>query len=175
MDFTEKEVLIAEQLKTVGMQWRPRQGDFYADSNLRSFLVSKEEADRLVQEDYKMMDRVWLPSWRQCRELLAEMGFTLRDHSETVEHQGERGEEHFIGVAMESRHRGTFVGEGSTDLEAIYELVYKIISAAAHEQKAGTGSKRAQGKICSFCNNVMRLKEETGAWHYVCEGCGKRG
>ena len=170
MDFTEREILIAEQLKSAGVQWRPRQGDYYADSDMVVVHVTKEVADRLVHEDYRMMDKVWLPMWHQCRELVDKMGFLLRDHSEdiVVDIDSRR---RFVGVAVESVHRGSFAAEGETDLEAFYELIYKLLTASSREEKHSTRSGRMQGKVCQRCLSFMKLKEVAGAWQYVCEAC----
>ena len=172
MDYTEKEILIAEQLKEAGVQWRARQGDHYADANLMVHFVTKEEADELVHDPEPTRDRIWLPSWHQCREILDRMGFLLRDHSEDVTKSVDGDSQRYVGVAVESRHRGRFAGEGSTDLEAIYEVIYKVITTTAKERKGTTRSGRLQGKICSFCAGVMRLNEVGGNWEYVCENCG---
>jgi len=170
MDFTEREILIAEQLKAAGVQWRPRQGDYYAEKDLSVVFVNKELADRLVHEDYSLMDKVWLPQWHQCRDVVDKLGFLLRDHCEDIVVEDDE-RKRFVGVAVESVHRGAYAAEGGTDLEAFYEVIFKLITSSAGEQKSSTKSGRMQGKVCQRCLSFMKLKEVAGAWQYVCDSC----
>jgi len=176
VDFTEKEILIAEQLKAAGLKWTPRQGDYFADHGLRIQLVDKELADQLVHSEDPLEDRIWLPTWQQGRALLRKLGFVLRDHSEDLAvPPGGGPAEAYIGVAVESKQRGRHVAEGSSDLEALYGVVYRVLKSTKKETKAGLQKGgRAQGKVCAICQGIMVITEVSGAWYYVCSSCGHR-
>lgn len=82
--FSQDEIRLAHQLKAAGLPWNPRPGHYVWDGelliqhdspfhdrvffilDLKHFLRRSETIERLVES------MVWLPTWEQCRDELAD-------------------------------------------------------------------------------------------------------
>lgn len=136
MQFSETEKQLAKTLKESGLKWNPEEGDwfwctedvshqFYLGESLpSSFFFRKGESHlfdssmtwHLQQGGLKLDKFVWLPSWLQCRNLLTKnhCKIQLKDNLDKVE--------------IEAFGDGkTILSSGKTDLEAVYNLLTKIL------------------------------------------------
>lgn len=86
IQFTETEIQLARQLRSLGLPWTPMPGQFVLDE---SGLVQRESPFQsgvffVLNYEYFMkiaggLDRfreimLWLPTWEECRKLLRQMG-----------------------------------------------------------------------------------------------------
>jgi hypothetical protein len=96
LKFTETEIQLAHELKAAGLPWRPAPGHYVWDGNdliehgspfhdrvffildLKHFLRRSETMERLIDE------LVWLPTWEQCRMLLAERGYDSQQVAQII-------------------------------------------------------------------------------------------
>lgn len=89
MQFTEKEIELAKQLKEAGLEWEPEEGDSYI-CNLKSnrySIVTGIDYDRgdkgwiYVMSPSDGLRNInlccWLPLWHQCREIFKETNIEL--------------------------------------------------------------------------------------------------
>lgn len=170
MNFTEKEILIAGELKSLGLPWNPREGDYCTDGEHDVYLVTRSLAEEL-RRDPAASGRTWLPRWDQIRDALRTLGYRLEEHAESSALDRYAPFDSGVGMAVRSTHRGRFTSEGDTDLEAAYTVLYKVLKAEKAHKEPHRRSVRIQGKLCPLCQGIMRLKETGGSWHYVCPAC----
>lgn len=97
--FSPEEIQLAHELKSAGLPWLPMPGQFVWDEeplikhdspfhdrvffilDLKHFLRRSGTIERLIES------MVWLPTWEQCRELLADRGVgssVVRSHLDST-------------------------------------------------------------------------------------------
>lgn len=131
MNFTDKEMELAKQLKDAGLQWVPEMGDHFIQRG-KIYIVRDLSVDDSVfairsypyDEDciFAKCYCTWLPLWHQCRKILADndlyiLLLTKKDDDIQIDvwqHDGGH-----------KTSRGKYIGmvHGETDLEAMYQAI----------------------------------------------------
>lgn len=118
MLFSRKEIVLAKQLKEKGLVWKPEVGDWYLDGEGDVELLTPVGCNMWNEyESLPIKNRIWLPLWHQCRELLIEAGWR---HFQLIHNVG--CQDGKISVSAE-RGKRLLRALGETDLEAMYQVV----------------------------------------------------
>ena len=115
--FQEAEKKMAKLLKEKGLEWEPKEGDWCFDSEQKVHLVSSLNCKTIEsnKEEY-----TWLPLWHTCRRWITEQGISLTGANFSPER---------IAVVCRDPHTSSVLGgDGKTDLEAIYHLMFQIMT-----------------------------------------------
>lgn len=135
MNFTEKEIQLARDMKATGLKWNPEVGDWFTSTHQDAtpfFLCIKEDSPWLVHthgEGHKDAS-IWLPLWNQCREILAENGIFIQlSHLRKNE----------VEISCYKRNKSTtnlFTGGviTNTDLEAMYQAILRFVLDVPKEE-----------------------------------------
>lgn len=119
MNFTDKEIGHAKQLKEAGLEWTPEYGDYYTFPDM---LTSQRQWLYPNCPVHFEREPVWLPLWPQCREILRQAGYHLVEHREVQD-----GNLVLIGVNKDLTAVHDYTAEGATDLEAMYKVVLSFM------------------------------------------------
>jgi len=103
MEFTNKEIDLAKQLKDTGLEWDQQEGDFYLYKDAGPYVVTMHPID---------IPNVFLPSLQQCIDKLKcyniEPVIYVKDNLAVIPGRG--------------------VYAGTTCLEAMYKLLFEVIT-----------------------------------------------
>ncbi len=111
MNFTDKEIELARDMKEAGLEWiKPEYGDWY-------FSSYHDEPATGYLPDMLSDDSIWLPLWHQCREIMRKAGYCLADVFEkTINHVT-------LVHIVYFRNGIEIARSGHTDLEAMYQVI----------------------------------------------------
>lgn len=117
MEFTEREITMAKNMKDFGLEWNPIFGDWYC-SKWRVDLFITWPASRKKFIEYN----TWLPLWHQGRQILADNNiiiklFDLRHHiDDNIE---------IFCYRIDGRQLRYALGsvKARTDLEGLYQAI----------------------------------------------------
>lgn len=125
MNFTE--IQLARDMKEFGLEWKPQMGDwFYVcwEDDVRHVCTCCGSTITSFYNDdvneFDVKDCVWLPSWSQCRKILAENGITF-----TFSCLKNNPCNMFLFYKEADDGWRTFIGEVKvdTDLDAMYQSI----------------------------------------------------
>jgi len=168
MQFTEKEITYAKQLKKYGLEWKPGFGDiclFHNDLMIVWYFVGKfivcipqeieygidGKGEYIHQSHYNLVpgDVTWLPLFHQCREILskADMEISLVDNKKTVmltlwkRNWGQNTDNRYLEIVTQIK--------ADTDLEAMYQALLWVLNepaASLNEQAVPGFPARHKGR-----------------------------
>jgi len=122
MNFTDREIELAKQLHSSGLEWKPQGGDWYIDKDGEIILLTGMTIDLWRQyESLPIKNKIWLPLWHQCRQLISDADLyilllTKKDDIQIDIWQYDSGHK---------TSQGQYLGliRGETDLEAMYQVI----------------------------------------------------
>ena len=125
MEFAEREIELARDMKNAGIKWKPEFGDWYC-SNWRVdlFVTWPDSREKFIEYN------IWLPLWHQGRQILAENRIDhirLHELSDVIAYpvirkQLDCYERLFDGHLI---LRGSIKGE--TDLDVLYQAILLFV------------------------------------------------
>lgn len=140
MQFTEKELEFAREMKEMGLEWAyPVEGDWFIAANGNTAWVClgigmttevihfhNGYADHSWQAICNMEkgDTIWLPLWCQCRDIIANEGWHIVGFIDTPPQVEWRVHINLERQIDEETH--CIEATGETDLEAMYKAIIAI-------------------------------------------------
>lgn len=129
MQFTDKEIELARQMKEAGLGWKPEVGDRFLHRK-KTYIVRDASDDSVFairsypyDEDceFARCYCTWLPLWHKCREIMQKAGYCLTDVFEKTIND-------IIMVYIVYFRDGIEIARGGhTDLEAIYKVILELL------------------------------------------------
>lgn len=148
MNFTEKEILFAKQLKEMELKWKPAEGDWFCDNNdivSLCCIVDAYYIETIDGRGYNCHDVTWLPTLQQSIDILKcyNIGPVLYIEKKQIVIPGKEA----------------YVGE--TILEAIYKLLLVIEEQNMPDlAKKKGGVKMDSGKVSEERRGFLTLCDD---------------
>ena len=136
MQFTEKEIELAKQLKKSGLLWNPETGDWFLHrGNLyivkdigRDYVEAIRSYPYENDSLYAIEFSTWLPLWHQCREYLCNLDWWIGEHYDST-NKGKVSL--WIGKRTTPGFGTNIKYTGDTDLEVMYQVLLKLLNIPA--------------------------------------------
>lgn len=132
MKFTNKEIEYAIEMKELGLDWSPKNGDWCIDPYTDKKLLNPTIFYNQYENDYNPAylsnriiehpDRfIWLPLWHQCREIAEQYGYEIRLFDNSPR-------DGLVQVSLKNKEKKeAIVYYGETDLSAFYQCIIQIL------------------------------------------------